>query len=325
MKQAMYYKADGDAVRCFLCPHNCLIKPGRTGLCRVRRNEGGVLYSMNYGRVTAFHIDPIEKKPLYHFYPGSRILSVGSFGCNLKCSFCQNYSIAHGTPDWVEMSPRDLAGRAKSFGDNLGIAYTYNEPSIWYEYVLDTARLVKEKGLKNVLVTNGYIGAEALRELLPLIDAANIDVKAFSDGFYSSICSGRLSPVLETVEAMAGHCHVEVTTLVVEGLNSEPGEIDALARWLAGIDRKIPLHLSRYYPAYHMDNPPTPLRVLEAAGEAAKKHLDYVYIGNVPGIDNSTYCPGCGQKLVERNIYRARVLFEGEKCGRCGRKADIIL
>ncbi len=325
MKQAMYYNADGDAVRCFLCPHNCLIKPGRTGLCRVRRNEGGVLYSMNYGRITALNIDPIEKKPLYHFYPGSRILSVGSFGCNLKCSFCQNFSIAQGTPDWVEMSPRDLADRAKSFGDNLGIAYTYNEPSIWYEYVLDTARFVKEGGLKNVLVTNGYIGAEALRELLPLIDAANIDVKAFSDGFYSSVCSGRLSPVLETVEAMAGQCHVEVTTLVVEGLNSEPGEIDALARWLAGIDRKIPLHLSRYYPAYHMKRSATPLRVLEAAGEVAKKHLDHVYIGNVPGIDNSTYCPGCGQKLVERSIYRARVLFEGEKCNQCGMKADITL
>lgn len=325
MKQAMYYKADGDAVRCFLCPHNCLIKPGRTGLCRVRRNEGGVLYSMNYGRITALNIDPIEKKPLYHFYPGSRILSVGSLGCNLKCSFCQNFSIAHGTPDWAEMSPQDLAGRAKSFGDNLGIAYTYNEPSIWYEYVLDTACLVKERGLKNVLVTNGYIGAEALRGLLPLIDAANIDVKAFSDGFYSSVCSGRLSPVLETVETMAGHCHVEVTTLVVEGLNSEPGEIDVLARWLAGIDRKIPLHLSRYYPAYRMKRSATPLKVLEVAGEAAKKHLDYVYIGNVPGTDNNTYCPGCGKKLVERNIYRARVLFEGEKCSRCGMEVDVII
>jgi pyruvate formate lyase activating enzyme len=325
MKQAMYYKAEGDAVKCFLCPHNCLIKPGKTGLCRVRRNEGGVLYSMNYGRITALNIDPIEKKPLYHFYPGSRILSVGSFGCNLKCSFCQNYSIAHGTPEWVEMSPGDLAGRAEAAGDNLGIAYTYNEPSIWYEYVLDTARLVKEKGLKNVLVTNGYIGSEALGELLPFIDAANIDVKAFSDGFYSSVCSGRLSPVLEAVEAMAGHCHIEVTTLLVEGLNSGPGEIDALARWLAGIDRKIPLHLSRYYPAYHMERPATPLKVLEAAREAAREHLDYVYIGNVPGIDNSTYCPGCGQKLVERGIYRARTLFEGEKCSRCGMKADIIL
>lgn len=325
MKQAMYYKAEGDAVKCFLCPHNCLIKQGKTGLCRVRRNEGGVLYTMNYGRITALNIDPIEKKPLYHFYPGSRILSVGSFGCNLKCSFCQNYSIAHGTPEWVEMSPRDLAGRAKSFGENLGIAYTYNEPSIWYEYVLDTARLVKEKGLRNILVTNGYIGSDALRELLPFIDAANIDVKAFSDGFYSNVCSGRLSPVLETVETMAGHCHVEVTTLVVEGLNSEPGEIDALARWLADIDRKIPLHLSRYYPAYHMERPATPLKVLEAAREAAREHLDYVYIGNVPGIDNSTYCPGCGQKLVERGIYRARTLFEGENCSRCGMKADIIL
>lgn len=325
MKQAMYYKAEGDTVRCFLCPHNCLIKPGKTGLCRVRRNEGGVLYTMNYGRITALNIDPIEKKPLYHFYPGSRILSVGSFGCNLKCSFCQNYSIAHGTPEWVEMSPRDLAGRAEAAGDNLGIAYTYNEPSIWYEYVLDTARLVKEKGLRNILVTNGYIGSEALGELLPFIDAANIDVKAFSDGFYSSVCSGRLSAVLETVEAMAGHCHIEVTTLVVEGLNSEPGEIDALARWLAGIDRKIPLHLSRYYPAYHMERPATPLKVLEAAREAAREHLDYVYIGNVPGIDNSTYCPGCGQKLVERGIYRARTLFEGENCSRCGMKADIIL
>ena len=324
MKQAMYYTRDGDAVRCFLCPHNCLIKPGRTGLCRVRKNEGGVLYSMNYARVTALNMDPVEKKPLYHFYPGSRILSAGSFGCNLKCSFCQNFAIAHGTPQSVRISPKELADRAEAQGDSIGIAYTYNEPSIWYEYVLDTARLVRKRGLKNVLVTNGYIQLRALEELLPFIDAANIDLKSFSEEYYGGVCSGRLAPVLETVEMAAEHCHVEITTLVVEGLNSGTGEMDALARWVAGIDKKIPLHLSRYYPAYHMDKPPTRLEVMQSARCIAEKHLDYVYIGNVPGIDNNTYCPGCGRKLVERNVYRAKVLFDGQKCSGCGRETNIV-
>ncbi|MFA6669794.1 MAG: radical SAM protein, partial [Bacillota bacterium] len=210
-KKALHYIRDGDTVRCFLCPHGCVLKPGQTGRCSVRRNKGGVLYSLNYGKVTACNVDPIEKKPLYHFYPGSRILSVGSFGCNLKCGFCQNHAIAHGTPGTVFVSPEGLADRAASAEDNIGIAYTYNEPSIWYEYVLDTARIARERGLKNVLVTNGYIGIKALEQLLPFIDALNIDVKAFSDAYYDSICSGRLSPVLDTVKAAAGRCHVEVT------------------------------------------------------------------------------------------------------------------
>jgi pyruvate formate lyase activating enzyme len=317
-KQAMYYTKDGDNIRCLLCPQNCVIKPGRTGLCRVRKNENGVLYSLNYARITALNMDPIEKKPLYHFYPGSRILSAGSYGCNLKCSFCQNYSIAHGTPDSVYISPKDLAERAVAAENSIGIAYTYNEPSIWYEYVLDTARLVKERGLNNVLVTNGYIKAEALKGLLPFIDAANVDIKAFSASYYDSICSGRLSPVLETVKRVAEYCHIEVTTLIVGGLNDKPDELDALGEWVAGINKEIPLHLSRYYPAYHMNRPPTPIEAIEAARDIVKKHLDYVYIGNVPGTDNNTYCPACGEKLVERDLYSARMLFDGRKCGRCG-------
>ena len=324
-KEAVYYTKDRDTVRCFLCPHGCVLKPGQTGICRARKNIGGSLFSMNYGRVSAYNIDPIEKKPLYHFYPGGRIVSVGSFGCNLKCSFCQNHAIAHGSPGTVFMSPGELVDRAQAAGNSIGIAYTYNEPSIWYEYVFDTARLAKEKGLKNVLVTNGYIGAEALDALLPFVDAANIDLKAFSDGFYSKVCAGRLSPVLETIKRASERCHVEVTTLVVEDLNSGTGELDSLAEWVGSISKKIPLHLSRYFPAYHMDRPPTSPDVLLAAREAAEKHLDYVYVGNMSGVDNSTYCPVCKTKLVERNLVNTRVLTKGSRCKKCGETLSLVL
>ncbi|NLO25779.1 MAG: AmmeMemoRadiSam system radical SAM enzyme [Clostridiales bacterium] len=325
MKEAMYYTRDGDTVRCFLCPHACVLKPEQTGRCSVRRNKGGVLYSLNYGEITACNVDPIEKKPLYHFYPGRPILSVGSFGCNLKCGFCQNHAIAHGTPGTVFVSPGDLVSRAMSVRDNIGIAYTYNEPSIWYEYVLDTARLARERVLKNVLVTNGYIGIKALEQLLPFIDALNIDIKAFSDDYYGSICSGRLSPVLDTVKAAAGCCHVEVTTLVVDELNSDTGQLESLAEWIAGVDKHIPIHLSRYYPAYQMDRPPTRLDTMAAAKEAVKKHLEYVYIGNVAGVDNNTYCPACDAKLVERRGHAARLLFDGKKCGDCGKPISMVV
>lgn len=311
-------------IRCSLCPHTCSLKPGQTGICGVRKNEEGLLYSLNYGEITALNVDPIEKKPLYHFYPGHNILSVGSFGCNLKCSFCQNHSIAHGTPEAVYITPGDLSDRALSIRRNIGVAYTYNEPTIWYEYVLDTAQLVKEKGLKNVLVTNGFIGVEALEQLLPFIDAMNIDVKAFNEDYYRNICSGRLAPVLNTVETAAKRgCHMEITTLVVDGLNSDTHELEGLGKWVAGIDKRIPLHLSRYYPAYKMRRPPTSMETMDLASKILKKHLDYVYIGNVADADNNTYCPICGAKLVEREGFGARLLFDGKKCPHCGESVNM--
>ncbi len=324
-RQAMHYTMDGDTARCFLCPHKCVLKPGQTGICRVRKNIGGTLYSLNYAHIAAYNIDPIEKKPLYHFYPGSRILSVGSYGCNLKCSFCQNHAIAHGNPGSTVIGPQDLVERAQEADGSIGIAYTYNEPSVWYEYVFDTACIAKERGLKNVLVTNGYIDEAALRQLLPLIDAVNIDIKAFNGSYYKKVCSGTLLPVLEAVRLAAGYCHVEVTTLIVEGLNSNPNELDRLGEWVSGVDKRIPLHLSRYFPAYLMDSPPTRLDTMTAAREVMKKHLDYVYIGNVAGVDNNTYCPGCGAKLVERNGYGGIALIENKKCEKCGESINLIL
>ena len=282
MHKARYWESEGAALRCNLCPHFCLIQPGRTGRCRVRLNEDGELYAQNYAEVTAIALDPIEKKPLYHFFPGQMILSVGTWGCNLQCQFCQNWEIAHGDPAFVATSAEKLAELAEQQGPlNLGVAYTCSEPIVWLEYVCDAAVAVKRRGLKNVLVTNGFINPEPLAELLPLMDAMNIDLKAFSPGFYQDICGGGLEAVKKTIATAAGSCHVEVTTLVVPGLNDGDEEITQLARWLAGIDPAIPLHLSRYFPRYRMEMPATPMESLLHARSLAQRYLHNVYVGNV--------------------------------------------
>ncbi len=285
LKQAWFYeKTENGKVHCSLCPHNCIIKPENTGVCRVRENIGGDVYSLNYARITSLSLDPIEKKPLYLFHPGSVILSAGTFGCNLKCSFCQNWSIAHTDAETAAMEPEQLVRKAYELrkSGNIGIAYTYNEPSIWYEFVYESAVLAREKGLCNVLVTNGFIGEEPLKKLLPYIDAMNIDVKAFTESFYGEICKGALRDVKRTVEIAAPQCHVEVTTLVIPGLNDSTAEIGELSAWLASISDEIPLHLTRFFPNYKMtDRLPTPLHILKAAKDKAEKHLKHVFIGNV--------------------------------------------
>jgi pyruvate formate lyase activating enzyme len=324
LKEAMFYKKHRDRVECYLCPHHCKIKPGHIGLCGVRQNTDQTLYTLNYGKLSAYNLDPIEKKPLYHYYPGKQIISVGSFGCNLKCSFCQNYTIAHNKPTTVKLTPEGLADKAAAVDRNIGIAYTYNEPSIWYEYVYDTASAARDRGLKNVLVTNGYLEEEPLELILPLIDAMNIDVKAFEEDYYLDICKGRLAPVLRTVEKAARHCHVEVTTLVVGGLNDNLDQLEQLGRWLAGINKDTPLHLSRYYPAYMMDRPATPVDTLFTARELLGRFLNHVYIGNVPGTDNSTYCPTCGQLLVERKGYLVKAYTDGNRCKGCGQVVPLL-
>ncbi len=262
-----------------------MIRDGSTGICRARQNIGGELYTLNYGEITSMALDPIEKKPLYRFYPGSMIFSVGTFGCNFKCSFCQNWSIAHDQPETLYVTPQGLVSKAlelKASG-NIGIAYTYNEPSIWYEYVYDCARLAREKGLLNVLVTNGYISPEPLEQLLPYTDAMNIDVKAYTLSFYSKICGGKLESVNATVEkCVKAGVHVELTTLVIPGLNDSLEEIEEMCRWISGLSEEIPLHLSRFFPNYRMlDRPPTPRSTLENARKIAQKYLKYVYLGNV--------------------------------------------
>ncbi len=285
-KLASYQKAEAEKVRCLLCPHRCLLGIGQTGLCRGRKNLDGSLYALTYGKVTSMALDPIEKKPLRHFHPGSSILSVGTFGCNLACDFCQNWSISQSNGDDLaiyEISPEGLVDKAIELKpqSNIGVAFTYNEPTIWFEYVLDTAKLLKDKGLKVVLVTNGFINQEPLAELLPFVDALNIDLKAFTDRFYRSICRGGLSEVQRTIELSARYAHVEISTLLIPGLNDSVEEIGELAKWLSSIDRQIPLHLSRYFPRYkRTEPPPTPLSNMERCLAAAQPYLDHVYLGN---------------------------------------------
>ncbi|HHY91408.1 MAG TPA: AmmeMemoRadiSam system radical SAM enzyme [Clostridiales bacterium] len=326
MKGALFYQPfKNQQVQCCLCPHGCRISDGEFGQCGVRKNEKGKLYSLNYGVITAYHLDPIEKKPLYHFYPGSRIFSIGSAGCNLKCRFCQNWEIAHGQPSGIRMTAEEIVAIAKTQTQNIGIAYTYNEPSIWYEFVYETAVLAHQEGLKNVLVTNGFIQKEPLKQLLPYIDAMNIDLKAFQDSFYREICGGRMEPVKETIRIAAEQCHVEITTLLIGDLNGSAEEVERLSRWIAEIRPNIPLHLTRYFPAYQMTAPPTPAHVLTAAQKEAKKHLQYVYIGNVHEVDRNTYCPGCGSKIINRSCtVEISGLDREGKCIRCGQMLPIV-
>ena len=269
---------------CRLCPHHCELAEGQTGFCRARQNVGGKIICANYGRVTSLALDPVEKKPLARFYPGSYILSAGSYGCNLRCPFCQNHEIsmadAHAQTSFV--SPEELVEKALELRGrgNIGLAFTYNEPLVGYEYVRDCAALAHGKGLQTVLVTNGTICREPLLELLPLIDAMNIDLKGFTEDFYRFV-GGELETVKQTIALSAQHCHVEVTTLIVPGQNDSADEMDREAAFLASVDPAIPLHISRFFPRYRLtDRPPTPVETVYALRDIAAKRLQYVYTGN---------------------------------------------
>ncbi|MGB9661832.1 MAG: AmmeMemoRadiSam system radical SAM enzyme [Moorellaceae bacterium] len=330
MQEARHYvKLEEGKVECRLCPHTCILAPGRKGLCRVRENREGRLYTRNYGLCSSLAVDPMEKKPLYHFYPGSLVLSAGTVGCNLGCEFCQNWEIAHGEPEVLPLSPDLLAEEAQEI-NCVGVAYTYSEPVVWFEFVLDAAKVVRQKGLKNVLVTNGFIRPEPLEELLPVIDAFNIDVKGFNREFYRRVVHGEYEPVLQTaVRAKRAGCHVEITTLVVTGLNDDLRELEELVRWVKaelGVD--TPLHFSRYFPRYKLRQPPTPLETMRRVWEMARRHLPYVYLGNVEDSQASnTYCPACGSPVIRRKGYAVSLvgLTEGASCSRCGEKLPIIM
>ena len=270
---------------CELCFHHCALDEGQTGLCRARACQDGKIVSLNYGKMTSLALDPIEKKPLRRFHPGSLILSVGSFGCNMRCPFCQNHEISmagdSGIPT-VEVSPEQLAAQAAELvpHGSIGVAYTYNEPLTGYEYVRDCAALVHEQGMVNVLVTNGTVEEEPWRALLPLVDAANIDLKGFTPSWYRRL-GGDLETVKRSIVLAAERCHVEVTTLLIPGENDSEEEIRELARWLASISPEIPLHLSRFFPQYQMvDRLPTPVEQVYRLAEAARGYLSYVYTGN---------------------------------------------
>lgn len=283
MKEALFYETlSGKKVKCLLCPQACIIPPEKTGFCDVRENKQGKLYSLIYGQITSLTSDPIEKKPLYHYHPGEYILSLGTRGCNLACLFCQNWSISQRPDALLEsISSEEIIKQAKRY-KSFGIAYTYNEPFIWYEFVLDTAILAKAEGLENVLVTNGYINPEPLDKILPYIDAMNIDFKSIENEFYQKFCRGQLEPVLTTIKSARQACHIELTNLVIPGLNDKEENFTRLVDWIdENLGSEVPLHFSRYFPCYKMDLPSTPLAILKKAEEIARKKLRYVYLGNV--------------------------------------------
>ncbi len=325
MKEALYYSRRGSEIICELCPRECRLREGQTGICGVRKVEEGKLLAVNYAQCAALNIDPVEKKPLYHFYPGWEILSLGTTGCNLHCSFCQNWTLARGERSQVmETITSDELLRilqSRPAREQLGIAYTYNEPTIWYEFVLETSRLMVENGYKNVLVSNGLINKKPLKELLPFIQAMNIDIKAFSKDFYLRHCKGRgLEEVLRTVEQAHSRCHVELTYLIITTLNDSPEEIGDFINWVASVDREIPVHFSRYFPNYQMEMPPTPLETMRRAWETAREKLSYVYIGNIMDPKRSaTYCPSCNQLLISRRGYHINNDgLEDKNCIKCG-------
>jgi len=276
---------EGNFSRCEICPHHCKIEEGQVGLCKGRRNQKGEIISDNYGKLTALSLDPIEKKPLYHFHPGSKILSVGSYGCNLKCPFCQNCDISmvgSGDIDTTRITCEELVEKALSVRNkgNIGIAYTYNEPLIGCEFVRDCASLAKQRGLMNVVVTNGYLCEKPLKELLPVIDAFNIDLKGFTEEYYHKL-RGDLATVKRTIELAYAASHVEVTTLIVPGENDSDEEMEELSGWLSGISKDIPLHISRFFPRWQMqDREATPVKQVYHLAEIARKHLNYVHEGN---------------------------------------------
>lgn len=326
-KEALYYRKTNAKVACTLCPHNCELAEGKTGLCRVRKNLNGKLISENYQKVCSFHFDPIEKKPLYHFYPGSIIFSVGSVGCNLHCKFCQNWQISQNGVDEFQAlndySPREIVKMSKNRKSNIGIAYTFNEPTVWFEYMLEIAKLAQREGLKNVMVTNGFINPEPLAELIPFMDAFGVDLKAFNEDFYRKLTSSHLAPVLETLIAIkkSGR-HLEITNLVVTNHNDNEIEFRNMIDWIANnLGTDTVLHISRYFPTYKMDNDPTPVETLQQFFEIASKKLNYVYMGNVQSAEGQdTFCKNCNSTLIKRRGYNTEInaLSSKGNCLNCG-------
>ena len=326
-KQVDFFeKINENTIRCRVCPHNCVIKEGNSGRCRVREVKDGVLYANNYGEISAMALDPIEKKPLFHYKPGKNILSIGSYGCNFTCGFCQNYDIAQFKPNTEFISVEDIISRAKEYKsqNSIGLAFTYNEPLMFYEYVLDVSKRCKEEGLDVVVVSNGFINKEPLETLLPFVDAMNIDLKSFSDEFYKSECSGRVEDVKSTIEIASKYCHVEITTLLISDHNDTEEEVRNIASFIAGIDKNIPLHLSRYYPTYKFKEEATNIEKIKAFADIAREYLNYVYIGNVLDADNNTYCPSCNNLLIERNVYSAKDKNNDVICKSCGQKLYVV-
>lgn len=321
---AFWTKSNGK-IQCLVCPHNCRIAEGKTGICGIRKNNGKEIELITYGVISGFSLDPVEKKPLYHFYPGHNILSVGSYGCNMRCDFCQNYHISQnqGPVDSKKMSPEDLVIEALAATRNIGLAFTYNEPTIWFEYIRDVSFAIRNAGLKTVLVSNGYVNEEPLKEIIEFTDAFNIDLKSFNNFSYKALTGANLEPVKSSLKqiALSGR-HLEITSLIIPGHNDKPEEMAKQAEWIAGeLGKVIPLHLSRYYPMYKRNDPATSQETLDRLFEIASARLDHVYMGNSRTANGQdTRCPGCGKIVTERSGYNTRLLNLDPfgKCISCG-------
>jgi pyruvate formate lyase activating enzyme len=332
-KEAMLYekKAQG-RVLCNLCSHRCLIDEERFGICGVRQNRGGVLYTHAYGRLISANVDPIEKKPIFHLAPGSSSYSIATIGCNFRCGFCQNWQISQtkeakclGLSGELSMTPEAIVNQARHTGSK-SISYTYTEPTIFFEYAYETSRLAKKQGLRNIFVTNGYMTREALETIAPYLDAANVDLKSFSEDYYKKVCGARLAPVLDSIRFMKSlNIWIEVTTLLVPNLNDSKEEIERIAFFIAGLGREIPWHISRFYPQYKMnDSSPTPLSTLKMAERIGREAgLRYVYLGNVPGESESTCCYNCGRTLIKRvGFFVSSVELNDSRCPNCNSQID---
>lgn len=333
MHEARLYEKIGDGkVKCFLCPHYCSISPGRRGICAVRENRDGVLYTLVYGKVAAKHVDPIEKKPLFHFHPGSRSYSISTVGCNFRCMHCQNFTLSqypkeHPDIPGEDMTPEAVVNEAERSGC-MSISYTYTEPTVFLEFAYDCARLAHQRGIKNVFVSNGYTSPDAARLIAPYLDANNIDLKG-DDAFYKKIVGAKLQPVLDTIKLMKElGVWVEVTTLIIPDYNDSDEFLTFAAEFIKSVDPAIPWHVSQFYPTYKLlDKPRTPLATLQKAREIGKRAgLKYVYEGNVPGRGGeNTYCPSCGELQIERIGYTLSLIkMKGSKCSNCGATIDGI-
>ncbi len=331
MHEAKYYSKEGHSIFCELCPQECHIMEEGSGNCGVRRERDGKLFALNYDHCGMLAVDPVERKPLFHFYPGWNVLSMGTIGCNMQCTFCQNWNLVSGEDEGKEqLNPETVLSMLREHppGEVLGAAYCYNEPMVWYEFVLDSSRLLAEHGYKNILVTNGYINKAPLKELLPSLDALNIDIKAFSDEFYRRYSSGKgLQEIRRTVEDSLASCHVELTYLVIGSLNDSLTEINRFIDWVASLDSEIPVHFRRYFPAHRMDVPPTPIMTMRKIWDMARERLSYVYLGSIMDVErNSTYCPHCGKLLIKRRGYHAEnvgLVGSGAKCQSCAEPVNL--
>ena len=319
-------KLPGDKVICRLCPAECKLTAGKKGICRSRFNRNGELVTDNYGELVSLAVDPIEKKPLYHFYPATGILSTGPNSCNLGCVNCQNWTICQKETQTTFFSPKQLADTAVKY-KSLGVAFTYTEPIVWYEYIIDTAPLLRRAGLKTVLVSNGYISPQPLEDLLGHMDAINIDLKSIREEFYKKICKAKLEPVLHTIKRVAeSTVHLEVTNLIIPGLNDSDKDLGDLVSFVASVSDMIPLHFSAYRPDYKLDIPATPMSTMLRAREIARRRLKYVYLGNVlleGGSD--TLCPNCATLPIRRSGYHTSMVGLNDGCcPNCGFQTGIV-